>query len=144
MFKYRVFQKKCNIAIFSLNLFQRSDYTFSRCFGIRILNPFHPKTLVPKKVPLWVSKIFGSTKKYRYRYRLTFWVPSNTGMYNGNFVTMVILVSVVIQVNLVILFNIAILVILVNLMILVILVVLVSLVKLVFLLFLLKLVNLVV
>ena len=27
---YRVFQKKCNIAIFSLNLFQRSDYAGGR------------------------------------------------------------------------------------------------------------------
>ena len=29
---YRVPQKKCPIAIFSLNLFQRSDYTFSHVF----------------------------------------------------------------------------------------------------------------
>ena len=30
-------------------------------------------------VPVSVSKIFGTGKKYRYRYRLTFWVPSYTG-----------------------------------------------------------------
>ena len=37
------------------------------------------KKLVPKKVPVSVSKIFGTGKKYRYRYRLTFRVPSHTG-----------------------------------------------------------------
>ena len=39
------------------------------------------KNLVPKKVPVSVSKIFGTGKKYRYRYRLIFWVPSHTGIH---------------------------------------------------------------
>ena len=43
-----------------------------------------------KKVPVSVSKIFGTGKKYRYRYRLTFWVPSHTGdqltVLNRNFI----------------------------------------------------------
>ena len=33
-----------------------------------------------KKVPVLVSKIFGTGKKYRYRYRSTFWVPSHTAL----------------------------------------------------------------
>ena len=33
---------------------------------------------VPKKVPLSVSEMFGTGKKYRYWYRLTFWVLSHT------------------------------------------------------------------
>ena len=36
---YRVFQKKCNIAIFSLNLFQRSDYAFSQVFRNQNFEP---------------------------------------------------------------------------------------------------------
>ena len=39
------------------------------------------KDLVPKKVPASVSKIFGTRKKYRYR--LTFWVPSHTARYSA-------------------------------------------------------------
>ena len=38
------------------------------------------ENLVPKKVSVSVSKIFGTGKKYRYRYRSTFWVPSHTAM----------------------------------------------------------------
>ena len=30
------------------------------------------------KIPVLVSKIFGTGKKYRYRYGLTFWVQSHT------------------------------------------------------------------
>ena len=37
------------------------------------------KNLVPKKVPVSVSKIFGTGKKYRYR--LTFWIPSHTAVW---------------------------------------------------------------
>ena len=33
-----------------------------------------------EKVPVSVSKIFGTGKKYWYRYRLTFWVPSHTAI----------------------------------------------------------------
>ena len=42
---YRVSQKKCNIAIFSLNLFQRSDYTFSLVFRNQNLEPVRSKPL---------------------------------------------------------------------------------------------------
>ena len=35
--------------------------------------------LVPEKMPVSLSKLFGTGKKYRYRYRLTSWVPSHTG-----------------------------------------------------------------
>ena len=37
--KYREFQKKCNIAIFSLNMFQRSDYAFSQVFRNQNFEP---------------------------------------------------------------------------------------------------------
>ena len=37
------------------------------------------KNLVPEKVPVSVSEIFGTGKKYRYLYRWKFWVPSHTG-----------------------------------------------------------------
>ena len=40
---YRVSQKKCNIAIFSLNLFQRSDYTFSHVFRNQNFEPVRSK-----------------------------------------------------------------------------------------------------
>ena len=33
---------------------------------------------IPKKVSVSVLKIFGTGKKYRYRYLLAFWVPSHT------------------------------------------------------------------
>ena len=36
-----------------------------------------------KKVPVSVSKIFGIGKKYRYQYRLKFWVPSHTDWYQA-------------------------------------------------------------
>ena len=39
MMFYRVFQKKWNIAIFSLNLFQRSDYAFSQVFRNQNFEP---------------------------------------------------------------------------------------------------------
>ena len=39
---------------------------------------YRKKVSVPKKVPVSVSEIFGTGKKYRYRYRLKFWVPSHT------------------------------------------------------------------
>ena len=39
--------------------------------------------MVPKKVPVSVSEIFGTGKKYRYRYRLKFWVPSHTDVPSG-------------------------------------------------------------
>ena len=41
--KYRVPQKKCPIAIFSLNLFQRSDYTFSHVFRNQNFEPVPSK-----------------------------------------------------------------------------------------------------
>ena len=41
----------CLIAIFSLNLFLRSDFTFSHCFGIRFLSPFHLGTHSESKMP---------------------------------------------------------------------------------------------
>ena len=40
---YRVPQKKCPIAIFSLNLFQRSDYTFSHVFRNQSFEPVSSK-----------------------------------------------------------------------------------------------------
>ena len=40
---YRVPQKKCPIAIFSLNLFQRSDYTFSHVFRNQNFEPVPSK-----------------------------------------------------------------------------------------------------
>ena len=40
---YRVPQKKCPIAIFSLNLFQRSDYTFSHVFRNQNSEPVSSK-----------------------------------------------------------------------------------------------------
>ena len=40
------------------------------------------KNLVLKKVPVSVSKIFSTGKKYRYRYRPTFWVPSHTDQHH--------------------------------------------------------------
>ena len=40
---YRVSQNKCNIAIFSLNLFQRSDYTFSHVFRNQNFKPVPSK-----------------------------------------------------------------------------------------------------
>ena len=40
---YRVSQKKCNIAIFSLNLFQRSDYTFSHVLRNQNFEPVRSK-----------------------------------------------------------------------------------------------------
>ena len=43
--------------------------------GKKSLNQYR-KDLVPKKVPVLVSKIFSTGKKYRYR--PTFWVPSHT------------------------------------------------------------------
>ena len=44
-FRYRVSQKKCNIAIFSLNLFQRSDYTFSHVFRNQNSEPVSSKRI---------------------------------------------------------------------------------------------------
>ena len=41
--KYRVDQKKCPIAIFSLNLFQRSDLTFSHVFRNQNFEPVPSK-----------------------------------------------------------------------------------------------------
>ena len=40
------------------------------------------KNLVPKEVPVSVSKILSAGKKYRYRYRPRFWVPSHTDEYD--------------------------------------------------------------
>ena len=40
---YRVSQKKCPIAIFSLNLFQRCDYTFSHVFRNQNFEPVPSK-----------------------------------------------------------------------------------------------------
>ena len=37
-----------------------------------------------KKVPVSVSKIFSTGKKYRYRYRPTFWLPSHTAVKCGH------------------------------------------------------------
>ena len=45
---------------------------------------WYQKNLVPTQVPVLVSKTFGTGKKYRYRYRLTFLVPSHTDWKGGS------------------------------------------------------------
>ena len=44
----------------------------------KVSEPVSEKFGTGKKVPVSVSKIFSIGKKYRYRYRPTFWVPSHT------------------------------------------------------------------